>query len=642
SKSDPDLVIDHSITLDGLQPNTCYHFKVSSTDASGNTAESGGYGFTTTKDTIPPVISNVQAVYIVLNQSAFIYWDTNEPATSQVDYKKYGSADYENSVSDLKLVEHHSILLTNLTPNMSYYYTVSSTDKAGNTAKSSEYKFYTGADTTPPVVSFYYPSSGFMNYVNHNEIEALLIATDDREVKSVFVKSPVNTVEAVRETPGNDTNYMWIAKGVKLVLGENKLEATAEDFAGNKSMCESKITVDTTAPELNITAPPSGSKFNYEFNITGTASDNYGLGGVCAIFEQYTDYEQFAETSDNYRNWKIFIQSRLMGDFQGGKANFAIVASDFAGNETSLPLTVYIDIQPPTITIANPLSGAKFTRSPIEVSGNAQDDVEIKSVTVNNKLAILSQTLSSQGVSADWKCTVDLVEGENTITATVKDLFDKTASWEIKVTKSTPPPITVDTTPPEISGIDAMDITCDSAVIIWKTNEPATSSVNYGFISGYGMSQGGLLGYTIEHRVGLKNLRSNYEYHYQVVSADEAGNEAKSADMTFTTSAVPPLIVPPTVKITFPENGTSYKNTNKILVKGEASDDRQVVSVTVNGQPANPKGLNPNGMMSWEIWDIEINLRAGSNMIMAVATDNEGNTAQHVIIVFYTPPAIGG
>lgn len=49
SEYDPTLTTSHSITLTGLSPGTTYHFRVSSTDAAGNTAVSQDYTFTTTQ-----------------------------------------------------------------------------------------------------------------------------------------------------------------------------------------------------------------------------------------------------------------------------------------------------------------------------------------------------------------------------------------------------------------------------------------------------------------------------------------------------------------------------------------------------------------------------------------------------------------
>lgn len=55
SSSNSSLVTSHSITLSGLSSNTLYHYRVSSTDASNNTATSGDFTFTTLAPSLPPI-----------------------------------------------------------------------------------------------------------------------------------------------------------------------------------------------------------------------------------------------------------------------------------------------------------------------------------------------------------------------------------------------------------------------------------------------------------------------------------------------------------------------------------------------------------------------------------------------------------
>jgi hypothetical protein len=56
SESSTSMVTAHSIELTGLTPETTYHYKVISTDASDNTAESGDYTFTTLAESQDPEI----------------------------------------------------------------------------------------------------------------------------------------------------------------------------------------------------------------------------------------------------------------------------------------------------------------------------------------------------------------------------------------------------------------------------------------------------------------------------------------------------------------------------------------------------------------------------------------------------------
>jgi PKD repeat protein len=106
-----------------------------------------------------------------------------------------------------------------------------------------------------------------------------------------------------------------------------------------------------------------------------------------------------------------------------------------------------------------------------------------------------------------------------------------------------PPP---DTQPPDISAVTATGISASQATIEWSTDEPSDSRVEYGLTAAYG-SQTPLDGDLVTaHAVGLSGLSSGTVYHYRVRSADQAGNEAFSADDTFQTAdqgdITPPLI----------------------------------------------------------------------------------------------------
>ena len=93
-----------------------------------------------------------------------------------------------------------------------------------------------------------------------------------------------------------------------------------------------------------------------------------------------------------------------------------------------------------------------------------------------------------------------------------------------------------DTTPPVISGVDAVDVTDNAATIVWATDEPADSLVDYGLDTSYGEqeSDGALV---VSHSIVLTGLVPETTYHYCVTSRDGAANAAWSGDDTFTTSA---------------------------------------------------------------------------------------------------------
>ena len=97
-------------------------------------------------DTIAPVISNVQTT--VTDTTATITWDTDEAATSVVNYGI--SAGYGSNQSSASLVTSHSITLTNLVPGTLYHFQVGSTDASDNTASSIDRTLTTNADNSSP------------------------------------------------------------------------------------------------------------------------------------------------------------------------------------------------------------------------------------------------------------------------------------------------------------------------------------------------------------------------------------------------------------------------------------------------------------------------------------------------------------
>ncbi|MCX6779184.1 MAG: hypothetical protein NTU97_03055, partial [Candidatus Magasanikbacteria bacterium] len=139
------LETSHVIPITGLQPETLYHFKVKSADASHNESSSADQTFTT-GDNVPPVISNINVNAQII--SATITWTTNENANSQVAYgTTTGLGSLKTSSSQ---VTSHSVVISPLTSATKYYYVVYSTDTNGNPASSEMREFTTGSDVTPP------------------------------------------------------------------------------------------------------------------------------------------------------------------------------------------------------------------------------------------------------------------------------------------------------------------------------------------------------------------------------------------------------------------------------------------------------------------------------------------------------------
>lgn len=93
-----------------------------------------------------------------------------------------------------------------------------------------------------------------------------------------------------------------------------------------------------------------------------------------------------------------------------------------------------------------------------------------------------------------------------------------------------------DQTSPVISDTTVGEMTPFQAVVSWKTDEPATSRVDFGLDANYGTTVNNS-DLVTNHTITIQGLSSVTSYHFQVRSSDVAGNESFSGDFYFTTEA---------------------------------------------------------------------------------------------------------
>jgi len=93
-----------------------------------------------------------------------------------------------------------------------------------------------------------------------------------------------------------------------------------------------------------------------------------------------------------------------------------------------------------------------------------------------------------------------------------------------------------DTTPPSISDILLWDCSTTQASLSWKTNEPATTQMEWGPTPEYGMVTPLDEDLVTIHSVTLIGLEAFRTYHFRARAKDAAGNEAISEDHNFTAS----------------------------------------------------------------------------------------------------------
>ena len=163
---------EHSVTISGLAAGTAYEYGVEVTGANGKTTSfepslaaakraktlqpPGGAGAFTTDndpDTQFPTILSGPRVTSKTHDTAIIEWETDEPATSVVEF---GTSVRDEEISSGSNTFNHKLTLSNLTAGTSYKYIVGSTDAVGNgSTKSAEAVFSTNPelDLTAPAIT---------------------------------------------------------------------------------------------------------------------------------------------------------------------------------------------------------------------------------------------------------------------------------------------------------------------------------------------------------------------------------------------------------------------------------------------------------------------------------------------------------
>ena len=540
------LATSHSVTLSNLRAGTTYYYRVISTDAAGNRGQSQDLTLVIQPvDTTPPVISRIEAKATGLD-SVSITWTTDEPADSYVEYWAYGVP--QNRVGTSVLSTYHAVTLSNLRSGVTYYYTVTSTDAAGNRARSSEMSLrIQPPDTTPPTVRV--QINGGAQYTKSRTVQLEITAQDDSggplEMRIWDDKSSYGSWRAYSD------RVTW-----ELTTGDGRrtVYVKVRDAAGNEAQAQAVITLDTEPPIIR-------------------SVQTKNIGPDSAVITWSTD-----ENSDSWVYYGTYSPNLVMGQYDfvtshsvalyGLSPNtdyyFRVRSADAAGNMAeSSTLTFRTsqlgDRNPPTGSIAIN-NGAQYTRYyDVTLSIAAKDD---------SPGPIEMRLREGSGNWTGWMQFQQAMtyrlspgDGNKTVYVEFRDIYGNQS-------RTYTASITLDTRPPKITNVRTANITANSATITWNTDEPATSTIEYGLTgttmkdaagdksvsSSEASSPAGDVGarsviitpvvpsgsLKTSHSVTLTGLRDNTTYYYQVVSKDAAGNVSVASGFSFTTGSVAP------------------------------------------------------------------------------------------------------
>ena len=293
--TDPDGAnnTSHTVNLISLSSSTIYYYRVITKDSNNNTTTSSEYSFMTGSvgDITDPVITSVNNSTPDCN-SVNISWNTDEDATSQVEYSTSSGFTIGTGTRvpatdpDGANKLFHSVSVTGLTTNTTYYYKVISKDASGNEAISSEYSFITASscDTVSPTISDVFVSgisdvSATINWTT-DEVATSQIeySTSSGFTVGTGTKSPLSDPDGA-----NNTNHSITLTGLSSTT-TYYFRVISKDAAGNESISsEYSFTTQSSGMDGWETVNPptacSGASFGHSKNTVTIFNGEVYFGG---------------------------------------------------------------------------------------------------------------------------------------------------------------------------------------------------------------------------------------------------------------------------------------------------------------------------------------------------------------------------
>ena len=375
---DTTLVTSHSVKVTGLKPFTAYNFQTISADVYGNEEISATDEFVTTDqpDTTKPVISGVTTT--TTTTTATVTWETDEAATSQVEYGK--TTNYGNTTTlDATLVASHEVIISGLDPGTQYHFRVKTKDDSNNEKVSKDYTFTTvsGTDEDAPVISG-------VAAVTSRTAATVVWTTDEPATSEVIYGTTTNYGSTSEVDTDLDASHSVNLSDLSADTIYH-FKVKSKDDTGNEA--ESDDAVFTT-DEMIVVPPPTDVVFNggtlpsdtgqvavntdYRPVFSGNLGAEYA--GYTVTIYIYSDPKVYSTTAASDGSWSITPTE----DLTEGEHEVYLQLTDTEGVSTARVKIATIAIVPEGSFVIWPREGTIATvRKPI-IKGLAISGATVK------------------------------------------------------------------------------------------------------------------------------------------------------------------------------------------------------------------------------------------------------------------------
>ena len=423
---------------------------------------------------------------------------------------------------------------------------------------------------------------------------------------------------------------------VNLAPGSNTLTLTALDAAGNEGRFTATITytpLDNLPPTLAITSPTGNPTVSTDsMGIQGTATDNVSV--LASITPKVNGVAQ-APVPVNGGLFSASVNLAL------GANQVLATAVDAAGNTGQsnqvtitrvqfLPTPPPPDEQAPVISISTPKNLDTVSTPFIPLAGVATDNrgLSVMTYSLNNGP---QTSIAFNPVTGAFSANLALAEGLNALVVRAKDAANNTGTAALTVTYAKP-----DTLAPEITFTTPPNgfRTTNASLPIAGTASDSSGLASLAFRVNGGTLQNLPVSATFSFPLLMPTVGA---YAVEVMALDTQGNQGSNTQTYFrdAVSTPPQDIVAPFLEITQPLDRETV-STNKVQVKGNASDDRPgtlAVEARLNNGPPQVYPVTNNA------FDFEVfGLAVGTNNLSFMVQDAAGNRTSHSLSVSFAVP----
>jgi len=514
---DASNVTSHSIALTGLSESTVYNAKVISQN-SPQSASSSNIIFTTLDGT-PPILTEINTGN-PSKTSANISWIASENINKHIEWGTDLSYSKGSSINSGLYQNIHSQQITNLDTNTKYFFYIEGADTAGNLVQAGGAgQFFT---TDPVTIE--------ISNVEANQINATgaVITWDTLGQPSSTLVDWGRTANIYTGLFGNSgettINHSIGMAGLEDGTTFHYRVRSAASGVTGQSLDAQFSTPDVTAPIISNVQSNVISK-----DTVSVSWDTNEAANKKVVWGQFGNYlSGELATSGTYINGAN--STTITNLSPSTQYYFQITAADQADNvSVTGSLNESFITDPNTISITN-VNSSNVTSSAASITWNTS--------IAANSIVDYGPTIGYGSQQSLGALTTAHTIGLSNLSEQTQYHYRARSINSGQIASGQSPDFTfttLDGTPPVITNVRVANTGSTNADIAWDTDENATSTVEYGFTTGYGETATKGTQKTQSHFLSISPLSGNQLYHYRVRSEDTDGNESVSSDNSFTT-----------------------------------------------------------------------------------------------------------